>query len=216
MVSGERVNTFVRDDTTIRTNAKKKLEPYPIALSLFFVFTILYIVCIGLKLILVEFGVEGTWHMHKIWSYILPGFNDLSSLSILVGLVEVSLGSYFLGYIIVPIYNYLAKPDKTSNLRQTSPMKVRFASLFTTLVVYVSILFSLCLLYDLVVPSEYQMVYIWSLLLPGFSELSFSNYLIGIFDIIVYSAYTAFIFTITFNYFEITEIKKNLQTGRGE
>lgn len=194
----------------------KKLEPYPVALSLFFVFTILYIVCIGIKMMLVGFGIDEIWHMHRIWEYVLPGFNGLSTLSILVGLVEVSLGSYSLGYIIVPIYNRLVKPAKPDFIQQEKPIKIRFVSLFTTMALYVSILFSLCLLYDMIVPSEYQMIYLWNLLLPGFYGMSFSNYLLGILDIIVYSAYTALIFSITLNYFEKTEIKKDLKSGGGK
>ena len=190
----------------------KKLEPYPIATALFFIFTTLYIVCIGIKLLLVGFGIEGIWHMHEIWKYFLPGFNGLSSLSILVGLIEVSLGSYFLGYIIVPVYNYLAQPNNPEKRYQAIPIKIRFAALFSTLSIYTGILFSICLLYDLVVPPEYQMLYVWELLLPGFTELSFTQYLLGLFDILVYSAYTAFIFSITLNFFEKTEIKKNLKT----
>jgi len=190
----------------------KKLEPYPIATALFFIFTTLYIVCIGIKLLLVGFGIEGIWHMHEIWKYFLPGFNGLSSLSILVGLIEVSLGSYFLGYIIVPVYNYLAQPNNPEKRYQAIPIKIRFAALFSTLAIYVSLLFSICLLYDLVVPPEYQMLYVWELLLPGFTELSFTQYLLGLFDILIYSAYTALIFSITLNYFEKTEIKKNLKT----
>ena len=118
----------------------KKLEPYPIATALFFIFTTLYIVCIGIKLLLVGFGIEGIWHMHEIWKYFLPGFNGLSSLSILVGLIEVSLGSYFLGYIIVPVYNYLAQPNKPEKIYQASPIKIRFATLFSTLSIYTGIL----------------------------------------------------------------------------
>lgn len=193
----------------------KRLEPYPIALALFFIFTVLFTVCIGIKLTLIGFGIEGVWHMHKIWAFLLPGFNDLTTLSILVGLVEVSLGSYFLGYIIAPIYNYLAKPDSPGKIQQTSPIRVRFITLFTTLSIYTSLLFTLCLLYDLLVPVEFRMLFIWKLLLPGFTELSFSNYILGIIDIIIYSAYSAFIFSITLNYFEKTEIKKNIQTDGG-
>lgn len=194
----------------------KKLEPYPIASALFFIFTLLYIVCIGIKLMLVELDIEGVWHMHKIWQYLIPGFSDFSSLSILLGLIEVSLGSYILGYIFVPIYNYLIKPANSKAIKQTSPIKIRFLALFSSLAVYVSILFTICLLYDLVVPTEFQMLYIWNLLLPGFNELSFSDYVLGVFDIIVYSAYTAFIFSITINYFERVEIRRNLKINGGK
>ncbi len=67
----------------------RKIEPYPMALSLFFIFTIFYTVCIGIKLILIQFGVEGVWFMHKIWISILPGFSGLDLLSILIGYLDV-------------------------------------------------------------------------------------------------------------------------------
>lgn len=186
----------------------KKLEPYPIASALFYIFTVLYIVCIGVKLILVNLGVEGFWHMHKIWVLILPGFNGLDSLSILIGLVEVSLGSYLVGYIIVPVYNFLTRKKVSEHKIEVKPVILRFKTLFVTLTVYASILLTLCLIYDLIVPAEYQMLTLWKLLLPGFTGLNFTSYLIGLCAIVIYSAYTAFIFSRTLNYFEKSELKK--------
>lgn len=187
----------------------KKLEPYPIASALFYIFTVLYIVCIGVKLILVNFDVEGFWHMHKIWVLILPWFNDLNSLSILIGLLEVSIGSYLIGYIVVPIYNFLAAKKVSEHKIEVKPIIVRFKTLFFTLAFYVSLLFTLCLVYDLIVPAEYQMMYLWKLLLPGFTGLNLLSYLIGLGVIVIYSAYTAFIFSKSLNYFEKSELKKS-------
>jgi len=187
----------------------KNLEPYPIASALFYMFTILYIVCIGVKLILVSLSVEGIWHMHKIWGLILPGFNGLDSLSILIGLVEVSLGSYLIGYIIVPTYNFLIRKKVSEHKIEVKPIIVRFKTLLVTFAVYVSILFTLCLIYDLFVPGEYQMLALWKLLLPGFTRLNFLSYLIGLGVIVIYSVYTAFIFSKTLNNFEKSELKKS-------
>jgi hypothetical protein len=196
--------------------AGKKLEPYPIASALFFIFTLLYLVCIGVKLILVSLGIEGLWHMHKIWEIILPWFGGLDSLSIVIGLLEVSLGSYLIGYIVVPAYNFLTRNKvREHKIWESIPsgevksIIVRFKTLFATFAVYVSILFTLCLLYDLVVPAEYQMLSLWKLLLPGFTGLNFLSYLIGLGVIVIYSAYTAFIFSKTLNNFEKSELKKS-------
>src|SRR5690606_9021059 len=82
-------------------------------------------------------------------------------------------------------------------------------TLFITFAFYVSILFTLCLVYDLIVPVEYQMLSLWKLLLPGFTGLNFISYLIGLGVIIIYSAYTAFIFSKTLNFFEKSELKKS-------
>ncbi|MBU2447067.1 MAG: hypothetical protein KJ666_16060 [Bacteroidetes bacterium] len=187
----------------------KKLEPYSIASALFYIFTILYVICIGVKLILVSLGIEGLWHMHKIWEVILPWFSGLDSLSIVIGLLEVSLGSYLIGYIIVPIYNLLTRKKVSEDKMEVKPIILRFKTLFATFAVYVSLLFTLCLIYDLIVPTEYQMLALWKLLLPGFTELTFLSYLIGLGVIVIYSMYTAFIFSKTLNYFEKSELKKS-------
>lgn len=186
----------------------KKLEPYPIASALFYIFTVLYIVCIGVKLILVSTGIDGFWHMHKIWEIILPLFGGLDSLSIIIGLLEVSLGSYLIGYIIVPAYNILAGKIISEHKIEVKPLIVRFKTLFLTFAFYVSILFTLCLIYDLIIPAKYQMLSLWKLLLPGFTGLNFISYLIGIGVILIYSAYTAFIFSKALNFFEKSELKK--------
>lgn len=189
--------------------AGKKLEPYPIASALFYIFTIFYIVCIGVKFILIWMGIEGFWHMHQIWEIILPWFGGLDSLSILIGLLEVSIGSYLIGYIVVPAYNFLTRNKVREHKIEVKPIIVRFRTLFLTFAVYVSILFTLCLVYDLIVPAEYQMLGLWKLLLPGFTGLTFSNYLLGLAIILIYSAYTAFIFSKTINNFEKSELQKS-------
>src|SRR3990172_3925707 len=85
----------------------KKLEPYPIAISLFFVFSIYYVVCITIKYILLQYGITDVWYMHKVWLALLPGFTGINSLSFIIGLLEVSVGAYAVAYILVPAYNYL-------------------------------------------------------------------------------------------------------------
>src|SRR3989339_771454 len=195
-------------ETKSRTTGKK-LEPYPIASALFFIFTILYVVCIGIGLILPKLGIVGFWHMHKIWQIILPWFSGLNSLSIVIGLFEVSLGSYLIGYVIVPVYNYLTRKKVSEHKIEVKQIIVRFKTLFVTFAVYVSILFTLCLVYDLFVPAEYQMLALWKLLLPGFTSLTFPNYLLGLAEIIIYSAYIAIIFSKTINNFEKSELNKS-------
>lgn len=186
----------------------KRIEPYPIALALFFIFSIFYVVCISIKLILTGFGIEGLWHMHKLWSLILPGFTGMDTLSLILGLFEVSVGSYLIAYTIIPVYNYFIKHKSSEKKPEVKPVMIRFKALFISLAVYVSVLFSLCLLYDLVVPPDYQMLNFWELLLPGFKGLNLISYITGIAAIIIYSAYISFIFSKTMNYFERIEIKR--------
>lgn len=185
----------------------KKIEPYPIAISLFFVFNIFYIVCVGVKYILLLSGEEGIWHMHKIWQTILPGFTGINSLSIIIGLLEVSVGAYAIAYIIFPIYNYFIGKKTIDQPEKRKPILVRFRTLFLTLLTYILTLFILCFIYDQFVSDELSMTFLWQIFLPGFNDLSFTSYLIGFFDIIFYSAYTAFIFSVTLNYFEKTQMK---------
>lgn len=190
-----------------RRKEMKKIEPYPIAISLFFVFNIFYIVCVGVKYILLLSGEEGIWHMHKIWQTILPGFTGINSLSIIIGLLEVSLGAYAIAYIIIPIYNYFVRKKTKDQHVKMKPIIVRFRTLFLTLLTYILTLFTLCFIYDQFVSDELSMAFLWRIFLPGFNDLSFTSYLIGLFDIIFYSAYTAFIFSVTLNYFEKTQMK---------
>ena len=184
----------------------KKIEPYPIAISLFFVFTIFYAVCVGVKFVLLQFGVEGVWYMHKIWQSILPGFTGINSLSIIIGLLEVSVGAYALAYIVIPIYNYLAGKMNKDQSYEAKPIIIRFKTLFLTLITYFLALFTLCFVYDLIISDELSMAFLWKVFLPGFKDLSLSSYLIGVLDIFVYSVYTSFIFSVTLNYFEKTQI----------
>lgn len=192
----------------------KRLEPYPIAVSLFFIFTIFYVVCIGIKLILTTAGIAEIWQMHKLWEFLLPGFKGLDSLSILIGLIEVSVGSYTIGYVVVPLYNFLLK-DKIGDVKlEVRPILLRFKSLFLSFTIYFLFLYVVCILYDMIIPPEYQMLKIWIVLLPGFRGLTLGNFLLGVLDIIVYSAYTSFIFSKTLNYFEKSRlVNMNLKKG---
>lgn len=183
----------------------KKIEPYPVAIALFFIAEIFYVVCVVGKYILLQIGIEGFWHMHKIWAIVLPGFNELNFLSFIIGLIEVGIGAYTIAYILAPSYNYFIK-KKMSNIESVpKPFILRFKTVFFTILTYAFILFTICFVYDLIVPKEYDMSFIWKLLLPGFEKLTLTDYLIGVFDIIIYTLYSSAIFTGVINYFEKTE-----------
>lgn len=182
----------------------RKIEPYPVALALFFILAIFYTVCIGMKLILDQFGVNEIWHMHRFWISILPGFTGLNLVSILIGYLEVTIGAYSLAYITIPIYNYFVSKTNNNNANgiSGSTIIVKMKTIFFTLMTFFIILFSICFIYDLFIPQKYSMFFIWQAVLPGVKELSISNFIIGVFDIIIYSIYTSFIFSKTLNYFE--------------
>jgi len=148
--------------------------------------------------------------MHQIWQTILPGFTEMNSLSIIIGLLEVSVGAYAIAYIVIPIYNYFMSRKTKDQKVERIPIVVRFRTLFLTLLTYLFVLYTLCILYDLVISDELSMAFLWKMFLPGFKDLSFSSYFIGVFDILVYSAYISFIFSVTLNYFEKTQNKDEI------
>lgn len=60
--------------------------------------------------------------------------------------------------------------------------------------------FTLCILWDLLFPSQ-TMVAIWRVLLPGFQGITWGSYFLGLAEIILYALYTALIFVPGYNYF---------------
>lgn len=61
--------------------------------------------------------------------------------------------------------------------------------------------FTICILWDLAVPS-YSMVAIWKVLLPGFQGITLGSYVLGLVEVILYALYTAVIFVPSYNYFQ--------------
>ncbi|MFQ5846907.1 MAG: hypothetical protein ACE5IQ_04440 [Candidatus Methylomirabilales bacterium] len=60
--------------------------------------------------------------------------------------------------------------------------------------------FTLCILWDLAVPSL-TMVAMWKVLLPGFQGITWGSYFLGLVEVILYALYTALIFVPSYNYF---------------
>jgi hypothetical protein len=69
----------------------------------------------------------------------------------------------------------------------------------TTLSVFGTATFTLCLLWDLAFPA-FSMTPIWKVVLPGFQGLTWGSYLLGLAEIIFYALYTAVIFVPTYNW----------------
>ena len=61
--------------------------------------------------------------------------------------------------------------------------------------------FTVCILWDLTFPA-YSMVAIWKTLLPGFREITWESYFLGLVEVILYALYTALIFVPGYNYFQ--------------
>lgn len=75
---------------------------------------------------------------------------------------------------------------------------------FKAVVVALSLLgivtFTICILWDLAVPS-YSMIAIWKVLLPGFQGITWGSYILGLAEVILYAVYTALIFVPSYNFF---------------
>jgi hypothetical protein len=78
------------------------------------------------------------------------------------------------------------------------PMGIREVAL--SLSVFAAVTFTLCILWDLAVPSL-AMTRIWEALLPGFKGISWGSYFLGLAEVILYAIYTAVVFVPTFNFF---------------
>lgn len=61
------------------------------------------------------------------------------------------------------------------------------------------VMFSICILWDLAVPS-YSMMAIWKVLFPGFQTITWGSHILGLAEIILYAVYTALIFVLNYNY----------------
>lgn len=61
--------------------------------------------------------------------------------------------------------------------------------------------FTICILWDLAIPS-YSMAAIWKVLLPGFQGITWGSYFLGVAGTILYAVYTALIFVPSYNYFQ--------------
>lgn len=78
---------------------------------------------------------------------------------------------------------------------------LNFKVVASALALFGVVTFTLCILWDLAVPSL-TMVAIWKVLLPGFQAITWGSYFLGLMEIILYGLYTALIFVPSYNYFQ--------------
>ena len=62
-----------------------------------------------------------------------------------------------------------------------------------------AITFTVCVLWDLVLPT-YAMTRIWQLLLPGFRDITPGSYLLGLVETFLYGVYAALVFVPLYNW----------------
>ncbi|MFQ5798051.1 MAG: DUF5676 family membrane protein [Candidatus Binatia bacterium] len=182
----------------------RRIEPYPVAVGLSFVFLIFYLVCVVLHFLLPETG----WQMFRWWEMILYGFTWLTMFSLVLGAVEVFLAGFFVAYILIPLYNYFDGrfPRKE---REETMKPLRFKPIAFAVTSFGVITYVLCIIFDLIFP-QWAMYELWEILLPGFVWLSWGSFFIGLIGVVIYGFYIAAVFVPIYNYFgkaKLAELK---------
>jgi hypothetical protein len=176
----------------------KRIQPYPIAVALSFVFGILYVVCVGLHLV---YPHSETWPMFRFWEMILLGFTWFTALGFMLGVIEIMFGGFYVAYTLVPFYNFFNKrfPETGSEAIMT---KLRFKPIASAVTVFGVITYIICLLFDLIFP-QWAMMDIWRMLLPGFEGMDFKSVAVGLVGIVVYCLYISSVFVPVYNFFQL-------------
>ena len=66
---------------------------------------------------------------------------------------------------------------------------------------FLAISFVLCVLWDLIFPTGWQMYPAWQSFLPGFSWLSWRDFFLGFFESFLYGFYISYVFIPLYNVF---------------
>jgi len=197
-----------KDDIMAKGNSKteneakstRRLQPYPIAIALSFIFLALYMVCVALHYIL----PESAWQMYRFWEMTLIGFTWLTSMSLLFGMLEIIIGSYYIAYTLIPLFNYFDKKYNT-NIGGNTMRPLRFKPMFFAVTSFAVLTYVLCFIFDLIFPRE-SMTEIWTILLPGFTGLNWASFFIGLLGVIGYSVYILAVFVLIYNIFRVEKM----------
>ena len=177
-----------------------RIEPYPVAVALCFIFLILYAVCVVLHYLLPESG----WQMYRIWEMTLFGFTWITTTSLLLGILEMFVAGFYVAYTVIPTYNFFNQ--RLSRKEGETTMKpLRFNPVAYALATFGAITYILCILFDLVFP-QWAMYELWQILLPGFTWISWGSFFIGLIGIIAYAVYIAAVFVPIYNYFQVGKL----------
>jgi hypothetical protein len=178
----------------------KHIQPYPVAVALSFVLSILYIVCVVLHYVLPDSG----WQMHRLWEMALFGFTWLTPLSFLLGTCEMFLGGFYIAFTLIPLYNFFnARFPAQEGVHAMKPLLFKPVALAVT--TFGAISYILCVVFDLVFP-QWAMYKLWEILLPGFTWISWGAFFIGLIGVIVYGVYIAAVFVPIYNYFQVRKL----------
>lgn len=172
-----------------------RIQPYPVAVALSFIFLILYAVCVLLHYLLPEVS----WPMYRIWEMTLPGFTWLTTTSLLLGILEMFIAAFYVAYTVIPVYNYC--DQRFSQEEGEKTMKaLRLKPVAAAVVTFGVITYILCVIFDFIFP-RWAMYQLWEILLPGFTWISWGSFFIGLIGVIVYGIYIAAVFVPVYNYF---------------
>lgn len=81
-------------------------------------------------------------------------------------------------------------------------MKPKIMPMALTLGSFLSISFALCVVYDLIVPSEaWRMYGFWEAFLPGFKWISLGSFIWGLFVSLAFGAYAGVVLVPLYNFF---------------
>jgi len=177
-----------------------RIQPYPLAIALSFVFSILFGICIVLHFLLPDIG----WPMYKLWEMILPGFAWLTTIGVLLGILEMFVGGFLVAYTFIPLYGFISHRLFTIE-GGTEMHKLQFKPVAATLAIFGSVTYIVCIIFDFIFP-QWAMYRLWEILLPGFTWISWGSFFIGLADVIIYGLYIAAVFVPVYNYFQGTRM----------
>lgn len=178
----------------------KRLQPYPVAVALSFIFLVLYLVCVGLHYGLPESG----WQMHRIWEMTMPGFTWLTTTSLFLGILEIFVGGFYVAYTLIPLFNYFDQRFDTE--KGDNPMRpLRFKPVLLTVIGFGVLTFVLCIIFDLIFP-QWAMTEIWDILLPGFTGLNWASFFLGLLGVLGYSLYISAVLVPIYNFFRVEKL----------
>jgi len=169
-----------------------RVQPYPMAVTLSFIFLTLYLVCVVIHIALPGSG----WPMFRFLEMILVGFTWLSTTSLLLGFLEVFLAGFYVAYVLIPLYNYVNKRYLPREGKIMRPLRFKPVALAS----FGVITYVLCIIVDFIIP-QWRMDALWEMLLPGFTWITFGSFFIGLIGVIAYGFYTAAVFVPVYNYF---------------
>jgi hypothetical protein len=176
-----------------------RLQPYPVAVALSFIFLILYTVCVLLHL----FVTGLNWPMMRLWEMILFGFTWISTLSFFLGALEILIAGFYVAFTLIPLYNYFDNKFREKEGQEMRPLHFKPVALAITS--FGVLTYLICMVFDLIL-SQWAMFELWKIILPGFDGMNWPSFFYGLGGVIVYGLYFAGVFVPIYNYFRKGEL----------